>query len=42
MKTTSPNLPLPTLPDNNLFSGLKNIVRLVLDVLKLAKKVFLF
>ncbi|MDB9781650.1 hypothetical protein OAB88_00895 [Winogradskyella sp.] len=42
MKTTNPNLPLTTLPENHTVSGMQNTLRLILGVLKLAKKVFLF
>ncbi|WP_296316003.1 hypothetical protein [Winogradskyella sp. UBA3174] len=41
MKTKNPNLPEPTLTENNLSSGFKNTLDLVSDVLKLAKKVFM-
>lgn len=37
----NPNLPEPTLPENNLFSVFKRTIHLVLSVLKLTKKIFM-
>ena len=39
MKTN--NLPEPTLTENYMFSNFKNTMRLVTNVLKLTKKIFM-
>jgi hypothetical protein len=38
---TNPNLPEPTLTENTMFSNFKNTMRLVSNVLKLTKKIFM-
>ncbi len=38
---TNQNLPEPTLNENGMFSNFKNTMRLVSNVLKLTKKIFM-